>query len=325
MAITEKKLNTLEINRLTRTQYNGASSLNPDAIYIEDPEFAGNKLLMTNSAGEIVEADASANDIPGVINNVTSTSTGDALSANMGRELQEEINNLKSLGRFLALWNCATGLAQSDPITSPRPYHAGDYFVVGTIAASGANNYRPNGTQYVIGVASTVVETAEVAIGDVYYYDGNGNWRLQSNSQKEITFANIAGQPSDNANLATALDSKLENVKINGTALTVTDKAVNIPLASNSTALGVVKTNYATFGVGVDNTGTLYISGASEAQLQEKSSEYKPVVADNIDIAIREGLGNYDIVNKGEWTEEYKEHAREVIGATKVTWNFYED
>lgn len=320
MAITKKNLNTLEINRLTRTQYNGATSLNPDAIYIEDPEFAGNKLLMTNSAGEIVEADASANDIPGVINNVTSTSTGDALSANMGRELQEEINNLKARGKFLSIWSANLGKPTTEPTTSPYNYSVGDYFIVGTIAVSGGTNYRPNGSQYIIGSTSTTVETAEVAEGDVYYYDGT-KWILQANTQKEITFANIAGQPSDNTNLATALDSKLENVKINGTALTVTDKAVNIPLANNSTTLGVVKTNYATFGVGVDDTGTLYISGASEAQLQAKSSGYKPVVASNVDIAVREGLGN----NQLTWTEPYKEHAREVIGATKVTWNFYED
>lgn len=320
MAITKKNLNTLEINRLTRTQYNGATSLNPDAIYIEDPEFAGNKLLMTNSAGEIVEADASANDIPGVVNNVTSTSTGDALSANMGRELQEEINNLKARGKFLSIWSANLGKPTTEPTTSPYNYSVGDYFIVGTIAESGGTNYRPNGSQYIIGSTSTTVETAEVAEGDVYYYDET-KWILQANTQKEITFANIAGQPSDNTNLATALDGKLERVKINGTALTVTDKAVNIPLANNSTTLGVVKTNYATFGVGVDNTGTLYISGASEAQLQAKSSGYKPVVASNVDIAVREGLGN----NQLTWTEPYKEHAREVIGATKVTWNFYED
>lgn len=324
MAITKKNLNTLEINRLTRTQYNGAASLNPDAIYIEDPEFAGNKLLMTNSAGEIVEADASANDIPGVINNVTSTSTGDALSANMGRELQEEINNLKSLGRFLALWNCATGLAQSDPITSPHPYHAGDYYVVGTIAASDANNYRPNGTQYVIGVASTVVETAKVAIGDVYYYDGNGNWRLQFNSQKEITFANIAGQPSENTNLAAALNSKLEGVQVFGTDLTKdANNKVNIPLANTNNLPGVVRTSS---DQGITMNGPyLRISPATEDEITAKTNDRKSIVPSTVDSAIREGLGNYDIASKGEWSEEYKEHAREVIGATKVTWNFYED
>ena len=322
MAITEKKLNTLEINRLTRTQYNDASSLNPDAIYIEDPEFAGNKLLMTNSAGEIVESDASANDIPGVINNVTSTSTGDALSANMGRELQEEINNLKARGRFLSLWNCATGLAETDPVTSPRIYNIGDYFLVGTVAASGGTNYRPNGTQYVIGVASTTVETAEVAEGDAYYYDGT-KWILQANTQKEITFANIAGQPSDNTNLATALDSTLEGVKINGTALTVTDKAVNIPKATTNTLGVVMGSNSGGTQIGTDGSVRTY--AATNAHIDAKTSTYLPIVPATLDYAIKQGLGNYTLTTDTEWTEAYKEHAREVIGATKVTWNFYED
>lgn len=318
MAITEKKLNTLEINRLTRTQYNGASSLNPDAIYIEDPEFAGNKLLMTNSAGEIVEADVSANDIPGVINNVTSTSTGDALSANMGRELQEEINNLKARGKFLSIWLANLGKPTTEPTTSPYNYSVGDYFIVGTVAASGGTNYRPNGSQYIIGSTSTTVETAEVAEGDVYYYDGT-KWILQANTQKEITFANIAGQPSDNTNLAAALDSKLENVKINGTALTVTDKAVNIPMANTNNLPGVVRTSG---DQGITMNGPyLKINPATTDEIAAKTNDRKSIVPSTLDIAVREGLGN----NQLTWTEEYKEHAREVIDATKVTWNFYED
>lgn len=106
----------------------------------------------------------------------------------------------------------------------------------------------------------------------------------------------------------------VDDVKVNNASI-VSNKIANIPLASNSTTLGVVKTNYATFGVGVDNAGTLYISGASESQLQAKSSGYKPVVASNVDIAVREGLGN----NQLTWTEAYKESARNTIGAESKT------
>ena len=321
MAITKKNLNTLEINRLTRTQYNGATSLNPDAIYIEDPEFAGNKLLMTNSAGEIVEADASANDIPGVVNNVTSTSTGDALSANMGRELQEEINNLKARGKFLSIWSANLGKPTTEPTTSPYNYSVGDYFIVGTIAVSGGTNYRPNGSQYIIGSTSTTVETAEVAEGDVYYYDGT-KWILQANTQKEITFANIAGQPSDNTNLATALDGKLENVKLNGTALTVTDKAVNIPLATNATD-GVLHPN-PSYGTKMGGNGTLLISDAfagGESIILGKENAYRPLTARCIDLAVKVGI----TTNTNALTDTEKQNARNWIGATKVTWNFYED
>lgn len=80
-------------------------------------------------------------------------------------------------GRFLALWNCATGLAESNPPSSPFPYATGDYFIVGNV---GTTNYKPSGSEYVIGTASTTVETGDVAVDDTYYYDGT-NWRLQKN------------------------------------------------------------------------------------------------------------------------------------------------
>lgn len=69
-----------------------------------------------------------------------------------------------------------------------------------------ANNYRPDGVQYT-GVASTVIETDEVEVWDMYIYDGTV-WLLQINHGKSVSFANLAGQPSDNAALATALWNK---------------------------------------------------------------------------------------------------------------------
>lgn len=320
--MSEQKLNQLIINRLTKTQLDNASDLSNEELYLVDNQFAGNKILVTDSNGDIVESNANVSDIPGVVNNTNSTSTTDALSANMGREMQIEITNLKARGRFLSVWNSSTGLPDTNPVENPYLYKPGDYYIVGTVAASGANNYRPNGTQFVIGTASTTVETEEVSKNDTYIYDGV-NWILQQDSQKTVTFATIAGQPSDNANLATALDSKLEGVQINGTDLTITDKKVNIPKASNST-LGVVQTN-GSYGIEISNNGYIATIPAAEATLVAKLNGRNAVVANNIDVAVREGLGNYDTANKGEWTEPYKAHAREVIGATKVTWNFYED
>lgn len=85
-------------------------------------------------------------------------------------------------GRFLALWNCATGLAESNPPSSPYPYGAGDYYIVGTV---GTTNYKPSGSSYVIGTASTTVETDDVAVNDTYYYDGT-NWNLQKNTATTV-------------------------------------------------------------------------------------------------------------------------------------------
>ena len=119
-----------------------------------------------------------------------------------------------SRGRFLALWNCATGLAESNPPISPYEYKTGDYFIVGTVSsATPAVNYKPDGSSYTIGVASTTVETNEVSVDDTYFFDGT-NWKLQSNSNKSVTFANLAGDPYDNANLTTALNAKANNTEV---------------------------------------------------------------------------------------------------------------
>ena len=81
------------------------------------------------------------------------------------------------LGRYLSSWNCATGLAGANPPESPYEYSTGDYFIVGTVAGSGGTNYKPNGSSYVTGQASTTVETNAVAVNDTYLYDGT-NWTL---------------------------------------------------------------------------------------------------------------------------------------------------
>lgn len=118
---------------------------------------------------EIVEE-----EIPDVINGVNSTSTEDALSANMGKELQTQITNLKNLGRFCAIWRADTGLPTSEPTETPYNYKVGDYFRIG------ATGYRvPTGSTYVQGAYDTVAE--ETGIGDVWYYDGT-SWLKQASS-----------------------------------------------------------------------------------------------------------------------------------------------
>ncbi len=132
-----------------------------------------------------------------------------------------------SRGRFLSLWDCTTGLAETNPPISPYEYKTGDYFIVGVV---GATNYKPDGTSYVIGVASTTVETAEVAVDDTYFFDGT-QWKLQSNSNKTVSFSGIAGSPYDNTNLASALNAKqdviadLETIRT-GAATYTHDQAV---------------------------------------------------------------------------------------------------
>ena len=83
-----------------------------------------------------------------------------------------------SRGRFLSLWDCTTGLAETNPAISPFEYKSGDYFIVSKV---GTTNYKPTGTEYIIGQASTVVETGAVSIDDTYFFDGT-TWKLQATS-----------------------------------------------------------------------------------------------------------------------------------------------
>lgn len=180
------------------TNYTKTSDLGT-AAFTDSTDYA------TAAQGDLADTSLQPNDI---VNNTSSTATDKVLSANMGKSLQDQVDNLKARGRFLALWNCATGLAESDPPTNTYTYKSGDYFIIGIIATGSGTNYKPDGSTYTIGVASTTVETEAVDVDDVYYYDGNV-WKLQVNTQKTVSFGNIAGDPYDNNSLAGALNDKV--------------------------------------------------------------------------------------------------------------------
>lgn len=179
--MTEKVLNQLKINRLNKSQYDSAESLNNDELYLVDPNFQGNKILKTDSTGNIVESDITPSDIPGVIDNTTSTSITDALSANQGKNLQEQIDQLKALGRYLSNIDCSTGALDSNPpgynVGDTYQFKSGDYIIISAIASSGNTNYRPSGASYIVGTPFTTVETEEVHVGDMYIYD-SAQWLL---------------------------------------------------------------------------------------------------------------------------------------------------
>lgn len=154
--------------------------------------------------------------VPNVINNLTSTSTSDSLSAYQGNLLDQKIQDLQGIGRFLSLWDCSTWQPISFPLSTPYNYSTWDYFLVETVStASTPVNYKPSGTQYT-GTASSTVETDEVEVWDLYIYDGT-TWLLQINHWKTVSFANLAWQPSDNAALDSALGAKQDNLTLPST------------------------------------------------------------------------------------------------------------
>ena len=159
------------------------------ASTIKHNDLTTNKALISNSNGKVA------------VSTVTTTELGYLSGATSN--IQTQIDNLEARGRFLSVWNSTTGLPETNPGTLPFVYKTGDYYIVGV---TGTTNYKPTGSSYT-GTASSTIETNIVAANDVYYYDGT-NWILQVNTQREVTFASITGQPTDNTNLANALNLK---------------------------------------------------------------------------------------------------------------------
>lgn len=95
--------------------------------------------------------------------------------------LQEQIDVLSWLGKFLSLWDCAGGEPMSFPLETPYEYSTWDYYLVGNVSsATPPVNYRPTGSEW-DDTPSQTAETEVVEIGDVYIYDWTV-WLLQKNS-----------------------------------------------------------------------------------------------------------------------------------------------
>ena len=159
-------------------------------------------------------------NIPGVVDNLNSTSTTDALSANMGKALQDQIDAMTWLNKYLSSWDCTTGLPVTDPMNTPYTYSTWDYYIVAVVAPEGTLNYRPHWSIYTPWVASQSVEMDEVHINDFYIYDWS-QWILQVNKVKEIIIDDGLSPTSKNAveNRAVylALTTKQDNILDLGT------------------------------------------------------------------------------------------------------------
>lgn len=171
--------------------------------------------------GRVIQAEQDASDAKDIAQDAKDIA--DTASDKVD-DLEDEIDSLKGIGRFLSVWNCTTGLAETNPPESPYTYRTGDYFLVGTV---GVTNYKPDGNSYTTGVASTTVETDTVKVNDIYVYDGT-NWKLQINSQRDVAFSGITGSPYDNTALSNAFGAKQDTLV----------SAANIKTINNNDILG---------------------------------------------------------------------------------------
>ena len=206
---------TIQKNGTTIATFTANQAGDTVANIIADTPSWGNITGTLSNQEDLSQALATKLTASDILNVLNSTAIDKALSANMGKELNDRLNNVESRGRFLSVWDCTTGLPETDPAGLDTgdvyEYQRGDYYIVGDV---GTTNYRPTGSSYTVGTPSTVVETETVKENDTYIFDGSV-WILQQNTDRDVTFATVAGSPYDNSNLASALNSKQNEITQN--------------------------------------------------------------------------------------------------------------
>ena len=211
--ISSSSTNPVQNSAISTALSGKQATITGAATTITSSNLTASRALISNASGKVAVSDITSTEL-GYLDGVTSN-------------IQDQIDNLEARGRFLSLWNGATGLPETNPGALPFEYKTGDYYIIDNTSTT---NYRPNGSSYT-GTASTTVESESVAANDVYYYDGT-NWLLQVNSQREVSFASITGQPTDNTNLANALNLK---ANLASPAFTGTPTAPTATTGTNTT------------------------------------------------------------------------------------------
>lgn len=117
-------------------------------------------------------------------------------------------------------------------------------------------------------------------------------------------------QYQDDSNAMFIGKGTLENVITGKGLVSNTDYAT-------STVAGVSK-GTAAYGITYTSTGFAVINKATDSEIDAKASQYKPIVANNLDYAIEKGLGD----NSRTWTAAEKTSAQTTIGLNTETWTF---
>lgn len=134
--------------------------------------------------------------VPVVNDTLTSSDPSQALSARQWKLLYDYIKNFQTVGRYLSNWNASIGAPTSNPSHSPYTYMAWDYYIVSIV--NSWTNYRPSWAVYVNNTVSTVVETEDIKINDVYVYDG-AEWLLLVNTERDMAIDSSLSLTSQNA------------------------------------------------------------------------------------------------------------------------------
>ena len=146
----------LVINQLTQDQFDNATSIAEDELYLVDPEFTGGKVLATNNQGEIVETDTNVSLIERkVVTDLTSTSITLA---------NAEAGTTYKYGTLTALTITANDTADNEI----NIYFTADSTGISvslpaTIEYIGSTPYFEAGEKYVISILNNILVSGRVA------------------------------------------------------------------------------------------------------------------------------------------------------------------
>lgn len=176
--------------------------------------------------------------------------------------LQTQINNLSAIGQFLAIWDCDTHIARY--LDEGYTYQAGNYFIIGSVAAEGGTNYMPNGASYP-GYTET---TEDVKVSDMWFYDGE-HWIYLANHERAI-----------------AVDAELNAESIN-------------PVENKAVTAAIVELQNRPTGVGVPQLASvdvLQLKTPEEAEERERNyGSWKGMYSD---IVVTLNLNKQEIIDR---------------------------
>jgi len=102
---------------------------------------------------------------------------------------------------------------------------------------------------------------------------------------------------------------------VSGTSIVDANRVAIIPIAESSGDYGLVKLSSDSSGITLDSSSKrMQLRRATDTDIATKTQLYRPIVPGNLDLAIKEGLGN----NSLTWDDTYQSNARNTIGATQV-------
>ena len=166
-------------------------------------------------------------------------------------DLQSQIDNISSIGEFLAIWDCDTGIARY--LNAGFVYPTGGYFIIGSVAAQGQPNYMPDGSTYT--GPSTTTTTEDVKVSDMWFYDGT-HWIYLANHERQIAvdadLSTTSINPVENRVVTAALDDKQDTltagkgIEITDNVISVANDSVGVPQIANVYAKQLNKEEQAT-------------------------------------------------------------------------------